>query len=115
DYLSQGMDSNRVNRILKKSIDLGEETIIEDAKKSLESLKAIQTKKLEQIAEQRQQQIKQQQELQEKIDNDLKNNIYNNDEFIKGIKVSKAIKDRVYDSITKIVGESPTGVAENKL
>lgn len=115
DYLSQGMDSNRVNRILKKSIDLGEETIIEDAKESLESLKAIQAKKLEQIAEQRQQQIKQQQELQEKIDNDLKNNIYNNDEFIKGIKVSKAIKDRVYDSITKIVGESPTGVAENKL
>lgn len=115
DYLSQGMDEKRINRILKKSIDLGDESVIDDAKESLESLKLIQTKKLEKVAEQRQLQVKQQQDLQEKIDNDLKNTIYNSEEFIKGFKVNKSIKDRVYDSITKVVGESPTGVAENSL
>src|SRR5690606_25490789 len=72
DYISQGMDEKRVMRLLKKSIDLGDETVIEDAKESLESLKVIEAKRLEQLAEQRQQQQLQQKQYQEKIDNDLK-------------------------------------------
>lgn len=115
DYISQGMDEKRANRILKKSIDLGDDIVIEDAKESLQSLKQLESIRLEKVAEQNQAQAKQQQDLQDKIDNDLKNTIYNKDEYIKGFGVNKAIKDRVYESITKVVGESPEGVAENKL
>jgi hypothetical protein len=115
DYLAQGMPENRVNRILKKIIDSGDEAILEDAKISLESLKAFEQKRIEQLQVQKEQQIQQQKELQEKIDNDLKNSIYNKKEFIEGVPVNKSVQDKVYKSITTIVGKSPTGVAENKL
>jgi hypothetical protein len=115
DYLSQGMDEVRVNRILKKSIDLGEDVILEDAKESLQSLKVIEGKRLEQVAVQREQQRLDNIKVQEKIDNDLKNSIYNEDEYFKGLKVNKNIKDKIYNSITKVVGKSPEGIAENQL
>ena len=115
DYLSQGMDEARANRILKKSIDLGDETVLEDAKESLQSLKALESKRLEALAAQREEQRLNNIKLQEKIDNDLKNSIYNEDEYFKGIKVNKALKDKIYNSITKVVGQSPEGVAENQL
>lgn len=116
DYLSQGMDERRVNRILKKSIDLGEEVIIEDAMESLESLKLIQARQLEKLAEERRFQEEQNRQLQEKIDNDLKSSIYNDSEYFKDMKVNKDIQDRVYKSITQVVSQDPnTGVAENRL
>lgn len=115
DYLSQGMSEDRVNKLLKKSIDLGEDMILEDAKDSLESLRVIQGKKMEALAAERENEKQEEIRYQEKIDNDLKNSIYNKEEFIKGIKANKAIKDQVYNSITKIVGQGPNGVAENKL
>ena len=116
DYMSQGMDERRVNRILKKSIDLGDDVVIEDALESLGSLKVIQAKQLEALAEQRKEQEIQRSKLQEKIDNDLKNSIYNSEEYFKDMKVNKDIKDRVYNSITKIVSQDPnTGIAENQL
>ena len=115
DYLSQGIDEKRALRILKKTIDLGDEAILEDAKESLQSLKDIQEVKLQKLQEERETARQEQLQLQEKIDNDLKNTIYNSKEFIEGIPVTKAIKDRVYDSITKIVSKGPNGVMENAL
>lgn len=115
DYLAQGIDKTRVNRLLKKIIDAGEESIIEDAKESLTSLKALEAKRIEKLAEDKQAAIQKQQQLQEKIDNDLKNSIYNKQEFIEGLEVNKAIKDKVYKGITTIIGKSPSGVPENKL
>lgn len=115
DYINQGIDERRATRLLKKSIDLGEDSLLEDAKESLESLKEFQAKQLEKLAEERAAQQKAQQLEQEKIDNDLKNTIYNSNEFIKGLKVDKAVKDRVYSSITKIVGTNDNGLPENKL
>ena len=115
DYLAQGIGEQRAARLLNKSIDAGEAAIIEDAKESLESLKITETKRLAQLAEDRQEQTRIEAAKQEKIDNDLKNSIYNSQEIIKGIKVNKTIQDRVYQSITKVVGKSPAGVLENQL
>lgn len=115
DYMGQGIEEKRAIRLLKKTIDLGEDVILEDARESLESLKVLQEKKLVQLEQQREKQRADQLKLQEKIDNDLKNTIYNSDEYIKGVKVDKAVKDKVYKSITDIVGTAPNGVAENKL
>lgn len=115
DYISQGIEEKRAMRLLKKTIDLGEDSILEDATESLDSLKAIQQVKLQKLQEERAAERQKQLELQEKIDNDLKNTIYNSEEFIKGMKVTKEIKDKVYKGITQIVGKSPDGIAENKL
>lgn len=115
DYINQGIDQARAMRILNKSIDAGEDALLEDAMESLESIKAYEQLRLEKVAEERQAQQAAFAKEQEKIDNDLKNSIYKSDEYIKDIKVSKAMQDRVYQSITKIVGMSPDGIAENKL
>jgi hypothetical protein len=115
DYVSQGLSEKRAAAILKKSIDLGDEQIIADAKESLESLKAVEALRLEKAGDERQAQAKVQKQQQEQIDNDLKNSIYNTKEFIPGIKANKAIQDTVYNSITKVVGKSPEGIMENQL
>lgn len=115
DYLNQGIDEKRAIRLIKKTIDLGEESILEDAKESLVSLKEFEKQRLVKLAEEKEIQRKNNLARQEKIDNDLKNSIYNNKEFIKGIQVNKAIQDKVYKSITTIVGRNENGIAENKL
>lgn len=115
DYKAQGFPEDRAMRILKKSIDLGDEEVLNDAKESLNSLKQVQKQKLENLAKEREQAAQQAAKEQEKIDNDLKNSIYNSDEIIEGIKLNKEIKDKVYQSITKPIGKSPQGTPENKL
>lgn len=115
DYLAQGLDEARAVRLLNKSIDAGDEFVLEDAKESLESLKVTENKRLDQLTATREA-AKQADILeQEKIDNDLKSAIYNTPEIIKGIKVNKTIQDKVYKSINTIVGKSPSGVMENQL
>lgn len=115
DYINQGIDQNRAERILKKTIDLGDEAILEDAVESLKSLKAFEQQELIKIQKARAEQRDRELAEQEAIDNDLKNAIYTSKEIIDGIKLDKAIQDKVYKSITSIVGQSPQGIMENKL
>lgn len=115
DYISQGLPEVRALKLLKKTLDIGDEAVIEEAKESLVSLKQIQSKQLEKLQEERQSQLAEELKEQEKIDNDLKNAIYSSKEIIQGIKLDKAIQDKLYNSITKVVSKSPTGVMENKL
>lgn len=115
DYIAQGLSEDKAYRLLEKTVELGDEAIVEDAKYSLQSLKEIQDLKLEQAKEQRNAEILAEQKKQEKIDNDLKNSIYNSNEIIQGLNMTKAMKEKVYKSITSIVSKSPDGVAENKL
>lgn len=116
DYVNQGISEDKALRFLKRSIDLGEEAILEDARQSLESLKVFQGKKLEKIKEENRVKQEQVAAQQEKIDNDLKNSIYNQKEIINGLKLNKSIQDNIYNSITKVVSTDPnTGIAENKL
>ena len=115
DYINQGLTEQRAKHILQKSIDLGEDSLIEDAKQSIVSLKAYENLRIEQEkinASQRQAEAVQ---AQEKIDNDLKQAIYSKKAFIEGLEVNKTIQDKVYKAITQVVGESPDGVMENQL
>lgn len=115
DYINQGLSEDRALKLLKKTIDLGDEAIIEDAKESLGSLKEMQSKHLQKLQIEREKAQIQEEKAQEKIDNDLKSAIYTSKEIIEGIKVDKAVQDKVYQSITKVVGQSPNGVMENQL
>jgi hypothetical protein len=115
DYINQGLTEERALKLLKKTIDIGDEAIIDEAKESLVSLKEIQSRQLEKLQLEREKELAKQAEEQDKIDNDLKNAIYSSKEIIQGIKLDKAVQDKIYESITKVVSKSPTGVMENKL
>lgn len=115
DYINQGMSEERAQKLLKRIIDSGDEAILEDSKESLESLKAFEAKQLEQTKEQNLKLRQAQEKEQAELDKNLKNKIYNSDELIKGVKLTKAIKDKVYSSMTEIVGKNDNGIGENKL
>ena len=75
----------------------------------------MQAVQLQKLQDERQTEHQKEVEKQEKIDNDLKNTIYKSKEIIEGLKIDKAVQDKVYQSITKVVGQSPSGIMENKL
>lgn len=115
DYINQGIDPKRAGRLVGAIQQSGEEAILDEAKISLASLKQTEELKLQKLQEERELKKQEELKLQEKIDNDLKNSIYSKKEFIQGIPATKAIQDKVYKSITSIVGKSPDGIPENKL
>jgi hypothetical protein len=115
DYKAQGMTEERATRILNKSVGLGDESVLEDAIESLASLKETQKLNFAKHQETRNTEKQTQIKNQEKIDNDLKNSVYNTDEIIKGVKINKEIKDRMYSTMTGIVGKNEDGIPENKL
>lgn len=116
DYTNQGLSEDKSNRFLRRIIDSGEDAIIEESKDALRSLKEFETRQLDKVAEARKEQANQSRLNQEKLDNDLKSAVFQSDEYIKGMgKVPKTLKDKVYSSITKVVGTSPNGIAENTL
>lgn len=114
DYQNQGLDEAKTNRMLRRLVDLGEDAIIEDAQESLESLKQFENKKIEAEKESYKERIEADKQSQLELENQLKKSIYDSKDLINGFKPNKAIQDKVYKSITEIVGKSPTGEFENK-
>lgn len=116
DYMNQGLSEDKAKRYLKRTIDSGEEFLLEEANESLESLKQFEKKQIEVSKENAKKQLQEQVKEQERLDLELKNKIFNSEEIIKGVKSNKALKDRVYKSMTEIVSKNPeTGILENKL
>ena len=115
DYLNQGIPEDRARRLLKRVIDSGEEAIIEDATESLASLKLYEQKQLENRQLEFQKQKEAERKQQEQLETELKNKIYNSKELISGVKLNKAMQDKVYKSMTEIVGKNEDGVLENRL
>lgn len=114
DYLNQGLDEKKANRLLTRLVDLGEDAIIEDALESLDSLKEYQSRKIEFEKESYAKNIELQKEEQAKLDADLKRTIFDTKDLITGFKPTKALQDKVYKTINEVVGKSPDGVYENK-
>lgn len=115
DYLNQGISEDRARKLLKKTIDLGEDVVVEDALESVESLKVFEKKQqeleLQNYEKIRAEQIKQ----QEEINNSIKDFVYNSKEIIKGVPNTKVLQERVYKSMTEVVSKNPeTGEMMNK-
>lgn len=116
DYLNQGLSEEKASKMLKRTIDGGEELLLEDAIESLTSLKVFQAKQIEVEKLEVQKRMKLQQEEQQKQDLEVRNKIYNSKEIIKGFPLTKALQDNIYRSMTDIVGKNPeSGILENKL
>jgi len=115
DYINQGLSEDRARKMLRKTIDLGEDVIVEEALESKESLKVFESKQaaleLQRVEQDKINQAKE----QEKIDNYIKQFIFDSKEVIKGIPNTKAISDKVFKTMTEVVAKNPqTGELENK-
>lgn len=105
DYINQGVSPEKAQKLLQRVAAAGEEAIVEDAKESLNSIKAFGKQQLANQAEANRQAAARQAKEQDELDTKLKNTIYNSQELIKGLKLNKAIQDRIYKSITTNVGD----------
>jgi hypothetical protein len=115
DYLNQGLSEERATKLLRKTIDLGEDMVIEDAIESAQSLREFEARNEQQERSRYSQQLEQQAREQEAINNSIKNTIYNSKEVIAGLPNTKALQDRVFRSMTEVVSKNPeTGEMQNK-
>lgn len=114
DYLNQGLDEKKANRMLNRLIDLGEDAILEDASESLESLKEFKAREIEKETNSYKERLEADKIQQAKLDEQMKKTIYESKDLISGLKPNKALQDKVYKSINDIVGKSPDGTFENK-
>lgn len=114
DYINQGLDEKKANRMLNRLIDAGEDAILEDAAESLESLKEFKSREIEKETQFYRQRLEAEKVEQAKLDEQMKKTIYDSKDLISGLKANKSLQDKVYKSINDIVGKSPDGVFENK-
>lgn len=114
DYLNQGLDETKVNRLLNRLIDLGEDAILDEAKDSLESLKEFNARKIEAEKESYEKRLEEQKVEQAKIDAEIKKNIFERKDLLKGYNLNKAVQEKIYKSMNDIVGKSPDGIYENR-
>lgn len=114
DYLNQGLDEKKANRMLNRLIDLGEDAILEDAEESLESLKEFKNREIEKETQSYKQKLESDKVEQARLDEQMKKTIYESKDLISGLKPNKSLQDKVYKSINDIVGKSPDGTFENK-
>ena len=116
DYLNQGLPEAKVNRLLNKAIDLGEDVVLEDALESLESLKLFNTKKIEEEQKSYKERILQEELEAKQLQEKVKTELYNSKNFIEGLPINKAIQDKVYKTMNDVVSKDPTtGELENEL
>lgn len=114
DYLNQGLSEDKATKLLKRLIDLGDDAIIEDSLDSLESIKEFENKR---IASEKEAYTKRQEEArvaQENLDKNIRQLVFENKDLIKGFKPTKALQEKVYKSISEVIGKSPEGTFENK-
>ena len=116
DYLNQGLSEDRARKMLRKTVDLGEDILLEDALESVQSLKEFEFKQEELEKVRYTQSLEEQRKQQEQLDSTIKNYIYNSTEIVKGIPNTKALQEKVFKTMTEVVSKNPqTGELENKL
>lgn len=115
DYLNQGLSEDRAKKLLKKTIDLGEDVLIEESLESIDSLKQYNQKIQEQELVNAQKRVEQLQKEQIENQNKIKNFVFNSKEIVQGVNNTKALQEKVYKSILEPVAKDPeTGEMMNK-
>lgn len=105
DFINRGYSKERAEREVKKSIDGG--TDIEDAMEALSSNSEYFKGKYEEMIEDAERKKKEYIENQKKKAEKLKKEILNTETVFGDIKLDKATRQKVFDSITKPVYKDP--------
>ncbi len=116
DYINQGLSEEKSLKLLKRLVDTGDEQLlVNDAKESLENIKEFNKSeflKKQQAENQRMIDIAKQRELHSE---NLKKSVYDTKQLIEGQEFNKQFQDKVYRTMTNIVGKTEEGKPENKL
>lgn len=115
DYINNGISESKASKLIERLSDLGNDSIIEDATESLSNVKGFNRATLDKQAETIAAENALIEQQQQDVEKQLKKSVYDTKELIKGQPINKGFQDKVYNSMTKIVGQSPTGESENAL
>lgn len=114
DLLNQKLPEEKANRLLKKIIDLGEESIIEEALESKENIKNYNSLKEKEIIEQRKIELENERIEAQKIEEKIKSIVLESKEIIPGVKNTPAFSQSLLKSMNEVVAKNPqTGELEN--
>lgn len=114
DYINQGLSEERAIKLIKKTVDLGEDILIEDALESKKSIQDFNLKQEKQAHLDAQKQLREEKEEQIRIEQNIKKLIFESKELIKGVAPNKTLQDKVYKSMTDIISKNAiTGELEN--
>lgn len=114
DFVLKGVSKEKAVKLAKRSVELGED--IEDAKEAFKSIKSAEEQKVNDKIAKAQAEIKAQEDAEKKEFETLKNLIYDESkEVIPGLKPTKQLRDKIYDSITKVVGKDKDGNPINQV
>lgn len=94
DFLNKGFSKEEASRQTRRIVELGED--VEEAKSALGRLKDSNEKSFEESKLETEKRIQQEQA-------DIKKFIDNTDELFKGIKLTKNVKDKLYDQMVNVV------------
>ena len=107
DYINRGMKHERALKLIQKSYDDGTE--IEDAQEALESCKEFYKSQIDDFKQEFEERQKEKKASEEKQYASLKKKILDTEDFYSGVKVTKSLRQKAYDAITKPIYKDENG------
>lgn len=105
DFINRGFSKERANREVQKSFSAGTE--IDDAKAALQGNKDFFTEKYNSIIEEQEQERQNTVKEQEKAQKELEREILEGADIFEGLKLDKATRRKVFDSISAPFAKDP--------
>lgn len=113
DYVNRGFSQERAKKEMEKSFSAG--TDVEDAKEALESNKEFFIDSYNKTIQEAKKESENEKKLIQKQAEDLKKAILNTEKPYEGISLSKDRRQKIYDSITKVVDRTADGRGLNAI
>lgn len=113
DLVNRGFKHERAIKMVEKSLADG--TDIEDAKEAMNSCKEFYNKQVEDYQKAFKEKEEKHKKDEDKRFSNLKKKLLDNDSFYNGVKVSKDVRQRAYDAITKPIAKDDNGNYINTL
>src|SRR3990167_4269999 len=109
----KGIDDERAKKMVKTFVELGED--VTEAKNSLKTLKENRANELRTAAETARKEKETEEQTIQKELTTLKDSIYKTEEIFKGHKINQTTKDKIFESMTKVVGKDKAGKGVNAI
>lgn len=115
DYLNQGLSEEKATKMLKRTIDLGEDIILEEALESVTSLKEYNKRVEEYELANAKDRLTQSRKEQLETESRVKSYVFESNDLIEGLSLTKALREKVYKSMIEPVAKNAeTGEMMNK-
>lgn len=113
DRLASGWSQERAEKDYKRIYDNGDS--LDEAKLSRDNLKVLEKQEYEKVVRETQQSKVEAEKQAKKQLEDLKTSVFKEDNLFGVFKVNEGLKQKVHESMTKVVDYTPEGLPLNKL